>query len=82
MSNKKVDIYIVPIDGVDVKFTYANNVISYHYSLEDKNYGNALNILPEGKKRATIESAVKGGGILMLNAIESIKSLKEQSNDK
>jgi hypothetical protein len=82
MSNKKVDIYIIPIDGVDVKFTYNNNIISYHYSIDGKNYGNALNILPEGKKRSTVESAVKGGGILMLNAIESIKSLKEQTNDK
>jgi hypothetical protein len=80
--SKKVDIFIVPIDGIDVKFTYNNNIISYHYSIEDKNYGNALNILPEGKKRSTIESAVKGGGIIMLNAIESIKSIKEQTNDK
>jgi hypothetical protein len=80
--SKKVDIFIVPIDGVDVKFTYSNNVISYHYSMDDKNYGNALNILTEGNKRATIESSVKGGCVLMLNAIESIKNLKEQTNDK
>lgn len=79
MSKKQVEIFIIPIDGIDVKFTYANNIISYHFTHEEKNYGNALNILPEGSKRPTIESAVKGGGILMLNAIESIKSIK---NDK
>lgn len=79
MSKKQVEIFIIPIDGIDVKFTYANNIISYHFTHEEKNYGNALNILPEGLKRPTIESAVKGGGILMLNAIESIKSIK---NDK
>lgn len=81
-TQKKVEIYIVPIDGIDVKFTYSNNIISYHFSNDEKNYGNALNILHEGNKRATIESAVKGGGILMLNAIESIKSIKSNQNDK
>jgi hypothetical protein len=80
--SKKVDIFIVPIDGIDVKFTYNNNIISYHFVHEEKNYGNALNILPEGSKRATIESSIKGGCVLMLNAIESIKSIKEQTNDK
>ena len=79
-GTKKIDIFIIPIEGVDVKFTYSNNIISYHFQEDGKNYGNALNILPEGKKRATIESSVKGGAILMLNAIESIKSIK--SNDK
>jgi len=79
-GTKKVEIYIIPINGIDVKFTYSNNIISYHFNHEDKNYGNALNILPEGGKRATIESAVKGGGVLMLNAIESINNIK--SNDK
>lgn len=74
-AQKKVEIYIIPIEGIDVKFTYSNNIISYHFSHEDKNYGNALNILSEGKKRATVDSAVKGGGILMLNAIESIKNI-------
>lgn len=81
-GTKQVDIFIIPIEGIDVKFTYSNNIISYHFSEEGKNYGNALNILPEGKKRPTIDSAVKGGGILMLNAIESIKNLKSQTNDK
>lgn len=79
---KKVEIYIIPIEGIDVKFTYANNIISYHFSHDDKNYGNALNILKEGSKRATIDDAVKGGGILMLNAIESIKSINEKKDDK
>lgn len=80
MSKKQVEIFIIPIDGIDVKFTYSNNIISYHFTHEEKNYGNALNILPEEGKRTTVESAVKGGSILMLNAIESIKSIK--SNDK
>lgn len=80
MSKKQVEIFIIPIEDIDVKFTYSNNIISYHFTHEEKNYGNALNILPEGGKRATVESAVKGGGILMLNAIESIKSIK--LNDK
>lgn len=79
-GTKKIDIFIIPIEGVDVKFSYSNNIISYHFLEDGKNYGNALNILSEGNKRATIESAVKGGGILMLNAIESIKSIKQ--NDK
>lgn len=80
--SKKVEIYIIPIEGIDVKFTYANNIISYHFSHDGKNYGNALNILKEGSKRATIDDAVKGGGILMLNAIESIKSINENKDDK
>lgn len=79
---KKVEIYIIPIEGVDVKFTYSNNIISYHFNHEDKNYGNALNILKEGSKRATIDDAVKGGGILMLNAIESIKNINQNKDDK
>lgn len=81
-AQKKVEIYIIPIEGIDVKFTYSNNIISYHFTHNEKNYGNALNILSEGAKRATIDDAVKGGGVLMLNAIESIKSINTTKDDK
>ncbi len=79
MSKRKqnIEVFIIPINGIDVKFTYSNNIISYHFNIGDKNYGNALNILPEGKKRSTLESAIKGGGVLMLNAVESINNLNK-----
>lgn len=77
MKSKKVEIFIIPINGIDVKFTYSNSIISYHFNIEEKNYGNALNILPEGKKRATLNEAIKGGAVLMLNAVESINNLNK-----
>lgn len=76
-AQKPIDIFIVPIDGVDVKFTYSNNIISYHLEHDGKNYGNALNILTGENKRATIADAIKGAGVLMLNAVESIKQIKD-----
>lgn len=77
-QKKPIDIFVIPIDGIDVRFTYSNNIISYFFIHEGKNYGNALNVLQDGKKRATITDAVQGGAMLMLNAIESIKKLYEQ----
>ncbi len=79
---KKIDIFIVPIAGMDVKFTYSNNVIGYQFMHEGKNYGNALNILEEGKKRATLEQAIKGGAVIMLNAQESINSIINKTNEQ
>jgi hypothetical protein len=78
---KKIDIFIIPINGIDVKFTYSNNVVSYQFTHEEKSYGNALNILAEGAKRATLEQAIKGGAILMLNAQDSINNLTNKTND-
>lgn len=76
-KQKPIDIFIVPIKDIDVKFTYANNIIQYQFTRDGQNYGNALNVLPEGKKRTTIESAIKGGAVLMLNAIESVNGVIE-----
>lgn len=79
---KKLDIFIIPILGIDVKFTYSNNVVAYQFIYNGKNYGNALNILGEGKTRATLEQGIKGGVIIMLNAQESITNLINQNNDE
>lgn len=78
MSKKNIDIFIVPIDGIDVKFTYNNNIISYFFDNDGKNYGNALNVLKEGKKKATYDDCIKGGAILMLNAVESIRQIRNE----
>lgn len=76
---KKIDIFVVPINGIDVRFTYSNNVISYFFQYKEKNYGNALNILKEGKKKPNFDDCIKGGAVLMLNAVESINSLTNES---
>ena len=72
---KQIDIFIIPIEGIDVKFTYANNIISYFFEKDTKKYGNAVNILQKDKKRATVPDALQGGALLMINAVESIKEL-------
>lgn len=77
---KKIDIFVIPIEGVDVRFTYSNNIISYFFIHEGKNYGNALNILQSDKKRATLTDCIHGGAMLMMNAVDSInKVIKEQN---
>ena len=74
-NKKKIEIFIIPIKGIDVTMTYFNSTVMYEFNYEGKHYGNALNILPEGKKRPTIESSIKGGAVILLNAFESIEKL-------
>lgn len=74
-KTKAIEIFIIPIKDIDVKFTYSKGIIQYQFTKDGQNYGNALNVLSEGQKRATLESTIKGGAILMLNAVESINQL-------
>lgn len=77
---KKIDIFVIPIEGIDVRFTYSNNIISYFFVYDGKNYGNALNILQSDKKRATLTDCIQGGAMLMMNAVDSVKNIIKENN--
>lgn len=79
---KKVEVFVIPIKDIDVRFTYSNKIISYFFVYNGKNYGNALNIEPEDKKRPKLEDGIRGGGLLMLNAYESVLKILEELETK